>query len=107
MTARKWVTEYNFPAVKAGMVKTYRFRHQNPVATQSFVFNTRRSPFNDIQFRRALTYAYDYEWLNKALFYGQYQRLQSYFANSELEAKDHPALKKCRSFSRYYPNCIL
>ena len=42
MTARKWVTEYNFPAVKAGMVKTYRFRHQNPVATRVLCL-TRRS----------------------------------------------------------------
>ncbi len=103
MTARKWVTEYNFPAVKAGMVKTYRFRHQNPVATQSFVFNTRRSPFNDIQFRRALTYAYDYEWLNKALFYGQYQRLQSYFANSELEAKGPPGPKEMQILQPLLP----
>ena len=90
-TARKWVTEYNFPAVKAGMVVKYRFQHQNPITTQSFVFNTRRSPFQDIRLRQALTYAYDFEWQNKALFYGQYTRLQSYFANSELEAKGLPS----------------
>ena len=90
-TARKWVTEYNFPAVKAGMVVKYRFKHSNPIATQSFVFNTRRNPFQDIRLRQALTYAYDFEWQNKALFYGQYTRLQSYFANSELEAKGMPS----------------
>ena len=86
-TARKWVTEYQFPAVKAGMVVKYKFRHENPVPTQSFVFNTRRAPMQDIHFRQALSHAYDFEWQNKALFYGQYQRLQSYFSNSELEAK--------------------
>ena len=91
MTARKWVTEYNFPALKAGMVVKYKFQHQNPIATQSFVFNTRRAPFQDIKFRQAITSAYDFEWQNKALFYGQYQRLQSYFANSELEAKGVPS----------------
>jgi microcin C transport system substrate-binding protein len=91
MTARKWVTEYNFPAVKSGMVVKYKFQHHNPIATQSFVFNTRRAPFNDIQFRQAITNAYDFEWQNKALFYGQYQRLQSYFSNSELEAKGVPS----------------
>ncbi|NNH87844.1 extracellular solute-binding protein [Acinetobacter terrae] len=90
-TARKWVTEYNFPAVKTGMVVKYRFKHQNPIPTQSFVFNTRRTPFQDIKFRQAITYAYDFEWQNKALFYGQYRRLQSYFANSELEAKGVPS----------------
>lgn len=90
-TARKWVTAYNFPAVKDGMVVKYRFKHNNPIATQSFVFNTRRSPFQDIRLRQALTYAYDFEWQNKALFYGQYTRLQSYFSNSELEAKGVPS----------------
>ena len=90
-TARKWVTEYNFPAVKQGMVVKYRFKHQNPIATQSFVFNTRRKAMQDIRFRQALSYAYDFEWQNKALFYGQYQRLQSYFSNSELEAKGTPS----------------
>ncbi len=90
-TARKWVTEYKFPAIKAGMVVKYRDKHENPIATQSFVFNIRRAPFNDIRFRQALTYAYDFEWQNKALFYGQYQRLQSYFSNSELEAKGTPS----------------
>jgi microcin C transport system substrate-binding protein len=90
-TARKWVTEYNFPAIKQGMVVKYRFKHQNPIATQSFVFNTRRKAMQDIRFRQALSYAYDFEWQNKALFYGQYQRLQSYFTNSELEAKGTPS----------------
>lgn len=90
-TARKWVTEYKFPAINAGMVVKYRDKHENPIATQSFVFNIRRAPFNDIRFRQALTYAYDFEWQNKALFYGQYQRLQSYFSNSELEAKGTPS----------------
>lgn len=90
-TARKWVTQYNFPAVGAGQVIKYRFAHHNPITTQSFVFNTRRAPLNDIRLRQALSYAYDFEWQNKALFYGQYQRLQSYFANSELEAKGKPS----------------
>lgn len=91
LTARKWVTEYHFPAVKAGMVVKYRFQHYNPIATQSYVFNTRRAPFQDISLRQALTYAYDFEWQNKALFYGQYRRLQSFFSNSELEARGLPS----------------
>lgn len=73
------------------MVTQYKFRHHNPIATESYVFNTRRKPFNDIRFRQALTYAYDFEWQNKALFYGQYQRLQSYFENSDLAATGRPS----------------
>ena len=68
-TARKWVTQYNFPAFQSGMVVKYRFQHHNPITAQSFMLNTRRMPLNDIRFRQALTYAYDFEWQNKALFY--------------------------------------
>ena len=93
-TARKWVTEYNFPAIKNNMVVKYKFKHENPIPTQSFVFNTRRAPMQDIRFRQALTYAYDFEWQNKALFYGQYRRLQSFFSNSELEAKGKPTAEE-------------
>lgn len=88
--ARKWVSDYQFPAVKAGLVVQKRIAHERPIPTKSMVFNTRRMPFQDIRFRQALTYAYDFEWQNKALFYGQYQRLQSYFSNSVLEAKGLP-----------------
>lgn len=90
-TARKWVTEYQFPAVISHKVVKYNFKHENPIPTQSFVFNSRRAPMDDLRFRQALTYAYDFEWQNKALFYGQYRRLQSYFSNSELEAKGVPS----------------
>lgn len=100
-TARKWVTEYKFPAVQANMVVKYRFQHHNPIATQSFVFNTRRAPLNDIRLRQALSYAYDFEWQNKALFYGQYRRLQSYFSNSELEAKGTPTLAEQQLIQPY------
>lgn len=89
--SRNWVTEYGFPAVQKGMVKQYIARTQTPAPTQSFVFNSRRAPMHDIRFRQALSYAYDFEWLNKALFYGQYQRLQSHFQYSELEAKGAPS----------------
>lgn len=89
--ARTWVTEYDFPAFKAGMVKKYSFKAENPSVTQSFEFNNRRAPFNDIHMRQALSYAYDFEWLNKALFYGQYQRLQGHFQNSELAATGKPS----------------
>ena len=85
--SKNWMTEYHFTAFKQGKVVKYAYQHHNPIPTQSFVFNLRRSPLQDIAFRKALTFAYDFEWQNKALFYGQYQRLQSYFANSELEAK--------------------
>lgn len=101
-TARRWVTEYNFNAVQAGLIKKIEFHHQNPVPTQSTVLNTRRKVLDDIYFRQALSYAYDFEWMNKALFYGQYQRLQSYFANSELEAKGKPSPAELKVLQPYF-----
>lgn len=100
-TARKWVTAYNFPAVHAKMVRQFVFKHHNPVTTQSIVLNTRRAPLNDLKFRRAISYAYDFEWQNKALFYGQYQRLQSYFSNSELAATGQPSAQELNVLKPY------
>lgn len=105
--ARTWVTEYDFPAIKADMVKKYISKTENPAPTQSFVFNTRRAPFNDIHFRQALAYAYDFEWLNKALFYGQRQRLQSHFQFSELEAKGAPTAAELAILKSYLPKLNL
>ncbi|NHB57820.1 ABC transporter substrate-binding protein [Acinetobacter sp. 194] len=101
--SRNWVTEYDFNAVKSGMVVKYRHKTKVPVTTQSFVLNTRKAPFSDIYFRQALNYAYDFEWQNKALFYGQYQRLQSYFQNSELEAKGAPSATELATLKNDLP----
>lgn len=90
-TARRWANDYTFKAVRQGWIKKLNYRHYNPIPTESFALNTRRAPLNDIFFRQALSYAYDFEWQNKALFYGQYQRLQSFFDNSELAATGTPS----------------
>lgn len=100
-TARRWKTEYNFKAMNAGLIKKIEFHHANPIPTQSFILNTRRAPLNDIFFRQALSYAYDFEWQNKALFYGQYRRLQSYFDNSELAATGKPSRAEMRVIAPY------
>lgn len=100
-SARNWVTAYHFPAVKAGLVKTYTAKIQTPALTQSLVFNTRKTPFNDLYFRQALTYAYDFEWINKALLYGQNIRLQSHFQNSELAATGKPSVQELEILKPY------
>jgi microcin C transport system substrate-binding protein len=58
---------------------------------QGFIFNTRRDFFKDPLVRRALAYAFDFEWTNKNLFYGQYARTASYFSNSELASTGLPS----------------
>lgn len=101
--ARRWTVRYDFPAITQKMVVKERIAHQNPVNIQSFVFNNRRPQFADIRVRRALTYAYDYEWMNKALFYGEYQRLQSFFHNSELAATGTPSPQEMKLLTPLLP----
>lgn len=88
--ARTWSLSYDFPAVKQGVVKKQVIKSENPVQIQTFVFNMRRPVFQDIRLRQALTYAYDFEWLNKVQFFGLYERLQSFFYGSELAASGKP-----------------
>lgn len=98
---RNWVTSYHFPAAKAGLVKKYKVRLATPLDIQSLVFNIRRKPLNDIHLRQALTYAYDFEWQNKALFFNQNQRLQSYFDNTDLAATGRPSVAELNILKPY------
>lgn len=88
--AKNWATEYNFPAVKSGLVKKVEQPNQNPQGMQGFIYNIRRPLFQDIRVRQALAYAFDFEWSNRTLFNGAYTRTNSYFANSELAATKLP-----------------
>ena len=89
--ASNWATGYNFPAVKAGLINKETISSENPVPMQGLVMNMRRPIFQDIRVRQALTAAYDFEWMNKTLFHGQYERLQSFFHGSELAATGTPS----------------
>lgn len=89
-SSKAWATGYNFPAVKDGSVLVKTFPHKRSSGMQAFAFNTRRDIFKDARVRRALGYAFDFEWANANLFYGQYKRTQSFFDNSELAAKGLP-----------------
>ena len=89
-TSRTWATRYNFPAFMDGRVK----RDQIPDATlsgaQGWFINTRRDKFKDRRLREALCDAFDFEWTNKNVMYGAYQRTVSVFQNSPLMATGKP-----------------
>lgn len=89
--ARKWATAYEkLPALRKGLIKKQEFTHGLPSGMQGFVFNTRRPLFRDRKVRQALALAFDFDWSNKSLFYGLYQRTNSYFDNSEMAATGIP-----------------
>lgn len=81
--ARNWANAYNIDAVKDGEIIKQEIQHSLPAPTQTFVLNLRKEKFQNLALRKAMNYAFDFEWLNKHLFYSAYKRSESYFANSE------------------------
>lgn len=107
--SKNWATAYNIPQIRDGVIKKELIRHQRPTGMQSFVFNMRRPIFKDGRIRQALANAFDFEWTNKNLFYGQYTRSHSYFSNSELAADKLPGpeeLKILEPFRGKVPDSV-
>ncbi len=90
-TSKVWATEYDFPAIRAGKVKKEVLADDTPSGTQGFFINTRRDAFKDPRVREALDLAFDFEWSNRNMFYGLYDRTQSYFENSAMKAEGEPS----------------
>src|SRR5579871_2408635 len=90
-SAKVWATGYEGAAKAGGRLIQTMIPDHDPAPMQCFAFNIRRDIFKDRKVREALGYAFDFEWSNKTLFYGQYFRTKSYFDNSELAAKGLPS----------------
>jgi microcin C transport system substrate-binding protein len=88
--AKNWATAYDFPAVKENRVVLEQFPQRNRGIMQAFAFNTRRDKFKDARVRLAFNYAFDFEEMNKQLFFGQYKRITSYFDGTELASSGLP-----------------
>jgi microcin C transport system substrate-binding protein len=82
--AKNWMTAYDIPAVKEKRILREEFPLRSVGIMQCFAFNTRRDKFKDPRVRRAFNFAYDFEEMNKQIFYGQYRRIGSYFDGTEL-----------------------
>ena len=89
--AKNWATAYDFPAVRDKRVLLEEFPLRSRGIMQAFAFNTRREKFKDPRLRLAFNYAYDFEEMNKQIFFGQYKRITSYFEGTELASSGLPA----------------
>ena len=89
-SSRDWNTAYNTPAVQRGDIQKEFMPDHLPTGMQAYVLNARNPLFADKRVRRALQYGLDFQWLNRAMFYGAYHRTDSFFANSELAATGIP-----------------
>lgn len=89
--AKKWAAFRDTNLTRDGRVKMMSFPHQMPAGMQGFVFNLRRPIFADSRVREALTYAFDFDWMNKRLFFNAYTRTTSFFDNTDLKAPPLPS----------------
>ena len=89
-TSRIWATRYDFPAVRDGRVKQDVIPDDTPSGAQGWFFNTRREKLQDKRVREAFVYAFDFEWTNKTIMYGSYQRTHSVCQNSDMMAAGKP-----------------
>ena len=89
-TSKTWATGYDFPAAKDGRVQRLVLPDETPSGAQGWFINTRRDKFKDPRVREALILAFDFEWTNRNLFYGLYERTWSFFQHSEMMAEGPP-----------------
>jgi microcin C transport system substrate-binding protein len=89
-SAKNWATAYDFPAVKDKRVVLEEFPNNSSGVMQGFAFNIRRGKFQDWRVRRAFNFAFDFEEMNRQIFFGQYKRIASYFEGLELAARGLP-----------------
>ena len=100
-SSKNWATAYNFNATKNGQVIVEEIPYARPSGMQGFAFNTRKPIFKNRNVRKALTYAFDFEWSNKNLFYNAYTRTKSFFDNSELSSQSYPSKKELKILSKF------
>ena len=89
-SAGDWARRVNGKRFDTGELVKAELTHRLPTGFQSYVLNTRRPPLDDIRVREALGLALDYEWMNRQMFYGGYQRVQGLFGNTDCSAEGTP-----------------
>ncbi|MGB8894685.1 MAG: extracellular solute-binding protein [Pseudolabrys sp.] len=93
-SAKDWANSYDFPAVRDKRVVREEFPIRNVGVMQAFAFNIRRDKFRDPRVRSAFNFAFDFEEMNRQLFFDQYKRIASYFEGTELAATGVPSGKE-------------
>ena len=99
--AKIWMIGYDNELINSGKIKKETVEHNNPATLQNFAINVRRAKFQDRRVRKAFDLAFNFEWANEKLFYGQYKRLNSYFTNTGMEATGLPEGRELEILSAY------
>ena len=90
-SSKDWATQYDFPKIQSGAVKKVELPDGNIGTAQAWTFNVRREKWQDPRVREAVRLMFNFEWSNETLFFGLYERVNSFWENSELEATGTPS----------------
>ncbi|WP_334012008.1 extracellular solute-binding protein [Burkholderia cepacia] len=99
-SATQWARRYVGRNFRNGMLKQGEFP-DGPAQMQGFLINLRKPQFSDVRVRHALTLAFDYDWMNRMMFYGQYRRTDSFWAASPFGAKGMPSERELALLAPY------
>ncbi len=86
-SSQKWAQDYNFPSIEKGIIKKETLKDGNLGSAQAFFFNLRLDKFKDPKIREAIGLMFNFEWSNKTLFFGLYNRVKSFWENSDMAAQ--------------------
>ena len=100
-SAKEWATGYDIRAVDNGLLIKKQSLNRSSGGMQAFYMNSRRDQFKDPKVRLALSYAFDFDWTNRNIYYGQYEQPASYFAPTELAATGLPSGEELEILERY------
>ncbi len=89
-SAKNWARRYFGPHFRDGTIIKKELAHSDGAGLQAFILNLRKPLFQDARVRQAMGFAFDFEWMDRQLFYGQYQRISSYFGNPGMAAVETP-----------------
>ena len=93
-SSKDWATGYDFPGVANGSIVKAELPNGNIGTAQSFIFNLRRPEWQDPRTREAVRLMFNFEFSNESLFFGLYERVNSFWENSELEATGTPSAEE-------------
>ena len=102
----RWETGFDFPAAKEGKVIKTIIPRETPANMRGIAFNTRRAVFADRSVREALSMLFDFEWVNRNIYFGLYKRTTGYWDNSVLSSVGRPAGDKERALLAPFPNAV-
>ena len=95
--AGRWAAGYDFPALREGRITRDTIRTGTPLGIRGFAMNTRRPIFRDPRVREAVGLLFDFEWTNRTLYAGGFERTQSIFEGSDLSARGRAADERERA----------